>query len=80
MWILIKYYVGKHLEPDNVYIKPEFQNQGIGKKLDHWLKNYAREKGCEAIELNCYIQNEKGRKYWESNAYKTLGIHYQKKI
>jgi len=80
LWILIKYYVGRHLEPDNVYIKPEYRDQGIGKKLDTWLKGFALSQGCEAIELNCYINNEKGRNYWETNEYKPIGIHYQKKL
>ena len=26
LWILIKYYVGRHLELDNVYIMPEYIN------------------------------------------------------
>jgi len=80
LWILIKYYVGRHLEPDNVYIKPEYREQGIGKKLDTWLKEFALSRGCEAIELNCYVKNEKGRNYWESNEYKAIGMHYQKKL
>ena len=80
LWILIKYYVGRHLEPDNVYVKPEYRDQGIGKKLDTWLKEFALSRGCEAIELNCYLKNEKGREYWESNEYSPIGMHYQKKL
>ncbi len=80
LWILIKYYVGRHLELDNVYIKPEYRDQGIGKKLDAWLKEFALSRGCEAIELNCYVNNEKGRNFWESNEYNPIGIHYQKKL
>ena len=80
LWILVKYYVGRHLEPDNVYIKPEYRDQSIGKKLDAWLKEFALSRGYEAIELNCYIKNEKGRNYWETNEYKTIGMHYQMKL
>jgi len=80
LWILIKYYVGRHLELDNVFIKPEFRSQGIGKKLDNWLKQFALSKGCNAIELNCYINNESGKHFWEENEYKPIGLHYQKKL
>jgi len=80
LWVLIKYYVGRHLEPDNVYIKPEYRDQGTGKKLDGWLKEFALSRGCEAIELNCYLKNEKGRNYWKSNEYNPIGMHYQKKL
>lgn len=79
IWTLVKYYVGKHLELDNVYIKTKYRGLGIGKKLDIWLADFAISRGCEVIELNCYIKNEKGRQYWESNDYTPIGIHYQKK-
>ncbi|MCK5666747.1 MAG: GNAT family N-acetyltransferase [Thiotrichaceae bacterium] len=72
--------VWRHLEPDNVDIKPEYRDQGIGNKLDAWLKEFALSRGCEAIELNCYLKNEKGRNYWESNEYNPIGMHYQKKL
>jgi len=80
IWTLVKYYIGKHIEPDNVYLKTRYRGLGIGKKLDSWLKNFALSRGCEAIELNCYIKNEQGRDYWESNDYSSIGIHYQKKL
>lgn len=80
IWTLVKYYVGKHLEPDNVYIKPEFRNKGVGKELNIWLKSLAISRGCEAIELNCYIKNEKGRHFWLANEYQEIGIHYQKRL
>ena len=80
LWILVKYYIGRHIEPDNVYIKPEYQGLGIGKKLDVWLQTFAVSRGCRAIELNCYIKNENGKGYWESTHYKPIGLHYQKKM
>ncbi len=80
IWTLVKYYIGKHIEPDNVYIKIKYRGFGIGKKLDVWLRGFALSRGCEVIELNCYIKNEKGRRYWESNDYTPIGIHYQKKV
>lgn len=80
LWTLVKYYVGRHIEPDNVYIKPAFRGEGIGRQLDEWLRHFAAERGCEAIELNCYVSNEAGKKYWEATGYAGIGIHYQKKL
>jgi GNAT superfamily N-acetyltransferase len=80
IWTLVKYYIVKHLEPDNVYIKAEYRNAGIGKKLDTWLQTLALSRGCRAIELNCYIENESGKHYWESLGYQAIGVHYQKKL
>ena len=80
IWTLVKYYVGKHLEPDNVYLKPDYQGEGIGQQLQVWLENLARSRGCRALELNCYLSNEPGQRFWESVGYTKLGVHYQKKV
>ncbi|MDO6601928.1 Acetyltransferase (GNAT) family protein [Arenibacter palladensis] len=78
IWVLNKLYVGKHLEPDNVFVLPEYRSAGVGKlMLDHVL-NYALEIGCDATEINCYINNTKGIQFWNNQGYKTIGYHMQK--
>ena len=79
IWILTKYYVGKHIEPDNVFISSEYQNQSIGTKLMAWITKYAKENGCIASELNCYLNNKMAQKFWEKDGYKVIGLHFQKK-
>lgn len=80
IWILNKYYVGKHVEPDNVYILPEYQGKGIGKLLIDWIFAYARSIDCEASELNCYIGNEAGQRFWKQLGYEVVAYHFQKKF
>lgn len=80
LWILTKYYAGRHIEPDNVIIMPEYRGKGVGKLLMQWIYKYAKEKGCIASELNCYVTNEKGQKFWFNQGYKILGYHFQKKL
>lgn len=80
LWFLTKYYVGKHVEPDNVYILPEYQGKGIGKLLMNWIFEYAKSKGCIASELNCYVNNEEGQKFWENQGYELIAYHYAKKL
>lgn len=63
LWILTKHYVGKHIEPDNVIIHPDYRNKKIGEQLFQWIFDYAREQGCVASELNCYVQNHKGVRF-----------------
>ncbi len=79
IWTLVKYYVGKHLEPDNVFLRPAYQGKGIGQALQSWLEELAQSRGCEAMELNCYLENRVGRLFWESVGYTQLGIHYRKR-
>jgi GNAT superfamily N-acetyltransferase len=80
VWMLAKYYIGKHLEPDNVYIKPAHRGKGLGARLNSWLQDLARSRGCTALELNCYINNDVGLKFWEAAGYRRIGIHFQKKL
>ena len=80
LWILTKYYVGRHLEPDNVMILPEYRGKGIGEKMMQWVYEYGRSQGCIASELNCYVTNSAGQKFWANEGYRILGFHYQRKL
>ena len=78
VWILNKLYVGKHLEPDNVFVLPEYRSSGVGKLMLDQVLNYALEIGCNTAEINCYINNEKGVRFWNKQGYKAIGYHMQK--
>ena len=80
LWILVKHYVGKHVEPDNVIILPEYRSKGIGEMMMNWVTDFAKSIGCDALELNCYVQNSPGLKFWLNDGFKVLGFHLQKKL
>ncbi|MGY3793079.1 GNAT family N-acetyltransferase [uncultured Aquimarina sp.] len=80
LWFLTKYYIGRHVEPDNVFILPEYQGKGIGELLMNWIFDYAKSKGCIASELNCYLGNEKAHNFWENQGYKKIAYHFQKEL
>ena len=80
IWILNKLYVGKHIEADNVFIKKAYRNRGIGELLLNWVFEYAEKIGCEAAEVNFYVSNKKGRKFWEKHGFQPIGFHGVKKF
>ena len=80
IWLLMKYYIGKHIELDNVCILPEYRDKGIGKVLIEWIAEYAKSVGCEATELNCYTENELGQRFWKNQGYEAVGYHFRKKF
>jgi len=80
LWLLTKYYVGKHLEPDNVVVLPEYRSLGLGKRLMAWVYEYAKSLGCVASELNCYLPDEEAHCFWENEGYKKIAYHFQKKL
>lgn len=80
IWILTKYYVGKHIEPDNIIISSPYQNKNIGTQLMAWIYNYAKTNGCIASELNCYVGNKEAHRFWEKEGYEVIALHFQKKL
>lgn len=80
LWMLNKYYAGKHIEPDNVVILPDYRDKGIGEQLMQWIHNYAKEQGCLGSELNCYVSNSKGVAFWIKQGYRILGFHFRKDL
>lgn len=80
LWILNKYYAGRHIEPDNVVIHPDYRNNGIGELMMKWIYDYAKKNGCDSSELNCYVTNQEGIKFWINQGYKIIGYHFQKMI
>lgn len=80
IWIQTRFYCGKMIEPDNVFIEPEFRGQGIGKKLMQWIYALGRARGCVVSELNCYVANTAGQEFWKSEGFEVLGFHFQKLV
>ncbi|TMM57428.1 GNAT family N-acetyltransferase [Maribacter algarum] len=76
IWVLNKLYAGKHVEPDNVFIKEEYRSRGVGQLMMDYMFKYAKEIGCKGSEVNCYMKNEKGQKFWERQGYKPKAYHY----
>jgi len=78
LWILDKYYVGKHIEADNVVIHPDYRNKGIGEQMMEWIYDYGKKQGCVASELNCYVSNHKGVAFWIKQGFRIIGYHMRK--
>lgn len=76
MWILNKLYVGKHIEPDNVFVKEAYRSRGVGQMMLDFLLAYAKEINCDGTEVNCYVANTKGQQFWERQGYQPLAYHY----
>jgi GNAT superfamily N-acetyltransferase len=80
MWVLNKIYAGKHIEPDNVVVHPDYRSKGIGTMLLNWIHAYACEIGCLTSELNSRITNSNGNKFWMNQGYEIVGFHFIKKL
>lgn len=79
-WVLVKFYNGRHVEPDNVGVLPAYRNFGLGQIMMDFLHEHARSLGCVYSELNAYVTNYKAHKFYYKDDYKVLGFHFQKPL
>ncbi len=79
-WILIKFYNGRHVEPDNVAVLTEYRNFGLGQIMMDFVHEHAKKLGCTVSELNAYVSNNKAHKFYFKDDYKILGFHFRKEL
>ncbi|WP_299782764.1 GNAT family N-acetyltransferase [uncultured Formosa sp.] len=80
LWFSTRHYIGRSVELDHVYIDETYRNKGLGKQFFTWIYEYAKGKGCEAAELNTYVQNFPSHKFYYNEGFNILGYHFLKKM
>ncbi|MBO6605929.1 GNAT family N-acetyltransferase [Psychroserpens sp.] len=80
IWYSTRHYVGKSAEIDHVFIEEAYRSQGIGKQFLSWIYSHVKSKGCEAAELNTYVQNYPSHKFYYNEGFEILGYHFLKKL
>lgn len=54
---------------EDLVVKREYRNRGIGRLLIDDAINYAKQINCEVIELTCYMENEKAHRFYERSGF-----------
>ena len=54
----------------HLMVKPEYRNNGIGKKLLERVEKIFTKEGIKRIYIIAFRENESGNKFWEGNGYK----------
>ncbi|WP_411767911.1 GNAT family N-acetyltransferase [Winogradskyella sp. A3E31] len=80
LWFSTRHYTGKSAELDHVYIEEDYRNSGLGKRFMTWIKEYIQSKGCQAFELNTYVQNYPSHKFYYNQGMEIWGYHFIKKF
>ena len=80
LWFCTRHYTGKSVELDHVYIEPEHRGNGLGKQFMAWIDIYVKERGCNSLELNTYVQNYPSHKFYYNEGYEIWGYHFFKNI
>jgi GNAT superfamily N-acetyltransferase len=79
-WLTERLYSGKQLEVDHFVLDPNFRSLGLGSILLRYIETWAKNQECITLELNAYVGNSRGHKFYFQNGYKILGFHFQKNL
>lgn len=72
---------GECLEIDELYIKPNFRNKGLGKEVMQYLEGYARSKKLVMMFLIATSNNKRAQRFYERFGFKKLPrVEYIKEL
>ena len=80
MWFQTRHYAGKSMEVDHVIIDDAYRNQGIGNLLMEFVYAYAKQKNCNWVELNTYVDNYPSHKFYYNQGFIARGYHFIKEL
>lgn len=78
-WVGAKFWCGKYLEPDNVFVLPELRSAGIGAKMMDFLEEKARQLHCKVVALDSYVTYTGAHRFYIRRGYEIVGFHFIKK-
>jgi GNAT superfamily N-acetyltransferase len=79
-WRSVKLWCGRYLELDNVIVSEEFRGKGIGKLIQNYLEEKARNEQCNIMVLDAYTRNFKAHKFYYNEGYVPKGFHFIKDL
>ena len=79
-WLTTRLYSGRQLELDNVVVRPEWRNRGVGAVLNRQIEDWARIHDCITCELNSYVTNSGSHRFYFRQGYSILGYHFYKRL
>jgi GNAT superfamily N-acetyltransferase len=68
-------YCGKYLHIDNLIVDEKHRNKDLATKLVAYVKNLAKELGCNAVLADSYVMNTKAHKFFHKNGFFIRGYH-----
>lgn len=72
----IHLFSGPVMYVENLIVLPSWRAHQLGKRLMHWIEQYARESGCQKVTLDAYLSNPTARAFYERLGYDPRGVHF----
>lgn len=65
---------------DTLAVEEQYRNRGIGAAILDWVKEYAREKGMDGIELQVNGRNLDARRMYARNGFREKSVNMELKL
>ncbi|HVT01348.1 MAG TPA: GNAT family N-acetyltransferase [Patescibacteria group bacterium] len=65
------------VELSNIYVKEQFRNQGIGKKLVDAFLDWGKEIGAQKASVSAFTQNAKAMQFYEHEGFKNYSTRFE---
>jgi GNAT superfamily N-acetyltransferase len=62
---------------DQMCVKREFQRKGVGSRLIYTIRDFAKQKGIDKLELSVWNQNEESKSFYIRMGFRTM-IEYMR--
>ncbi len=79
-WIAHRVWCGKYIEPDNVAVSTDYQNQGIGAALMNEIIEIGRLENCKMMTLDSYTSNRASHRFYHRMGFEIYGFHFVKPL
>lgn len=80
LWTGTKFYCGRYLEVDNVFVHPGQRSSGIGKAMMQAVEAIARDEGCDVLMLDTYVTNTRSHKFYLGQDFEIIGYHMNRNL
>jgi ribosomal protein S18 acetylase RimI-like enzyme len=60
---------------DDVFVRPEYRNRGMGRALLQSVQAWAQERGADGISLQVAAANARGRKFYEDLGFREVSVY-----
>lgn len=78
--ILVDFVHGRHFYIDDLVVSQKNRSQGLGAKILKIAEDLAVQNKCNNLRLCTGIQNDQGKKFYESNGWCLRAVAYKKKL
>lgn len=71
---------GRFLYVDDFVTDAALRSQGYGAALLNWLVRYARQRGCQRLDLDSAIERTGAHRFYERCGLQVLALHFARSI